>query len=662
MRTLLSTLLASLLAAQPALAAFEDLGSGARAPGLGNAFTALADDAYAAYYNPAGLAQLERPHFSAAYAKLYTGLSDGSDLGLSQLAYAHPLKNGRLGTAAGGWSKFGLGDLYDEQTFLISYGRTVLSRESGSRLMLGASAKYLNRSFKRLGEAAAACDQGQCNKGADPVLSGSNSKGTPDVDLGLVYRFPRRFQAGLMVQHLTRPNVGFAGADKLPMNARLGLAYKSLWMSLIGEARLEPAPDGSTDKELIVGAERYFPTLDRGQFGVRGSLGFGSREHRQFTFGASYRINKVQFDYAYLIPVGGFKGADGTHRMALGFHFGAPTAEDEISRELLDRARLLQAGTRGAGYGYEFQEQLRPHDLNDPRLAEVKARIAEGQYRLAHAALDAKVRELPEEASLQRLLKRLEIVAFYYPDLHPVERWERAVASSIERVIQGQDRQALLHASYAYRLNSGDMKLERYLGKLETTLQLKADRLAPDNPRGFIEEYLYRVESANSRRDYARVETLLKDILELEPDNLTALERVGSYYFIIGRHEEALKVWEKALPLETKPAEVESLKQYIRQAREKLGQTGAKLPGDVAAPPPAPPALEPAPVPVEIPPTPQAGDPREIADLYQKGVEHYARGEYLQATALFMRILQIDPANAPARKALERIERQGLRR
>ena len=40
--------LALLLAlACPASAAFEDSGAGARAPGMGNAFAAIADDAYA---------------------------------------------------------------------------------------------------------------------------------------------------------------------------------------------------------------------------------------------------------------------------------------------------------------------------------------------------------------------------------------------------------------------------------------------------------------------------------------------------------------------------------------------------------------------------------------------------------------------------------------
>ena len=52
------------------------------------------------------------------------------------------------------------------------------------------------------------------------------------------------------------------------------------------------------------------------------------------------------------------------------------------------------------------------------------------------------------------------------------------------------------------------------------------------------------------------------------------------------------------------------------------------------------------------------GDVRNVRRLYQKGVEHYARGEYLQATAMFMRILQIDPENTAARNALERVRRR----
>lgn len=68
------SVLAALLLVAPAAAAQVNVnsspnvvGSGARALGMGGAFVAVADDATAASWNPAGLVQLERPEVSAVY-------------------------------------------------------------------------------------------------------------------------------------------------------------------------------------------------------------------------------------------------------------------------------------------------------------------------------------------------------------------------------------------------------------------------------------------------------------------------------------------------------------------------------------------------------------------------------------------------------------------
>ena len=50
-----------------------------------------------------------------------------------------------------------------------------------------------------------------------------------------------------------------------------------------------------------------------------------------------------------------------------------------------------------------------------------------------------------------------------------------------------------------------------------------------------------------------------------------------------------------------------------------------------------------------------APNPEAIARLYQSGVKHYAAGEYLQATTIFLRITKLDPGNVKAAKALERL-------
>jgi len=674
MKHLLAALFLAAAFARPAFAAFEETGSGARAPGLGDAFGPLADDAYALHYNPAGLAQLDRKQFSAAYSRLYMGLSDGSDIGSSQFVYAHPLSRGtKSRTLAFGLDRLSLAGAYSEQALTAAYGFKPIERESGSSLMVGFAAKYLTRAFTPGSEASNACDGLNCGQGADPVLNGKRSKSAIDADLGFLYRFPVRWQVGLAVKHLTSPNVAFAGSDKLERGINLGAAYKSLWLSLIGEIRMKKTASGSSGRDYVFAAERYFPTLDYGQFGVRGSLGVGSDEWRQMTMGASYRINKIQFDYAFLLPIGAVKANSGSHRVALTFHFGAPTGDDEISRELLEQAKRLRE--HGPDYGYEYKQELKPQDLSDPRLAGVRALIEQRKFRAAQKAIEEFALKQPLSPALVRLSNRLGLIASYYPELaEPKDKFENNIAAALRGFVYGEDRVAMLHASYAHSMKPDDALAAHFIEEIEKAVGLKADRLPLDHPRGYIEELLYRVEFANTRGDQGRVESLLKDVIELEPESVTALERLGSLRYMTGRFLEANQVWEAALKLETREKEIESLRTYMKLATERA--SGKVMPGGFAPLAPAataPAEPEPAPAPIDSPKATQAapaapvdspkanqkrGDPRDVQVLYQKGVEHYARGEYLQASAMFLRIIQIDPENQQARKALERIDRR----
>lgn len=639
------------LACSSARAAFVDLGAGARAPGMGNAFTAVADDIQAIHYNPAGLALLERPQLSASHGQLHMGLSDGSSLGLSQLAYAHPIGARRWGTLGGAWERFTLDDIYEEQALFLSWGGKVLSRSEGAGLLVGTSVKYLNRSFKQLPEAFNALDQATATGLRDPVLAGNASKGVIDADFGFLYRTRRRLQVGLMAQHVMRPDVGFSETDKLPMNTRLGAAYKSLWMNLAGEVRLEPSPSGSMDKDLIVAAERFFPSLDHGQFAARGSLGMGSRSWKQVTVGFSYRINKVQIDYAFLMPIGGIAGTVGTHRMGMTFHFGAPTAEDEISRETLAQAQRLRSG-RGNQYGYESLDALRPHDLSDPRLEPVRRQVEAGRFADARTMLAELAKTLPPDESFVRLSNRLDLVASHYRELTlPSTPWEVALSTALKDFLHARDHAALLRCAYALSLGQDNPKLSGFLEKLEEVSDAKALRLSPDHPRGFVQELLLRAETANNRGDTNAALGLLDDALAVSPDDPTALELTGSLYYLKGRYLQALHAWERALPLEKDDAEKRSLLEHIKTARERLSPSAAAPKARVEKPRPD----------AEDSKGRRSLSTEEVAQverLYERGLRHFAKGENLQATAMFMRILQLDPENAQAKKALERLERR----
>ena len=182
-------LLLTLLAAEchnagMARAAYDDVGVGARVTGLGGAFTAIADDAYSVYYNPAGLGTLDRAMLGTTYSRLHMGLSDDSTLQNSFMAYAKPIRHGRQGAWGAAWNYFTLDSLYSETSLYGSYGRRLFAEQLPNGFYAGASLKMLRRSIGDTDVADNAVNNtGVRTNTPDPVLQNA-SKTNMDLDLG----------------------------------------------------------------------------------------------------------------------------------------------------------------------------------------------------------------------------------------------------------------------------------------------------------------------------------------------------------------------------------------------------------------------------------------------------------------------------------------------
>ena len=83
--------------------AFQQLGLGARALGMGGAFVGVADDATAGFWNPAGLVQIEIRTIGAFFRKM------ALDRRLSYVTYCQPIRN--EATISIGWVNAGVSDV-----------------------------------------------------------------------------------------------------------------------------------------------------------------------------------------------------------------------------------------------------------------------------------------------------------------------------------------------------------------------------------------------------------------------------------------------------------------------------------------------------------------------------------------------------------------------
>ncbi len=650
-RLLLSALAAAVLA-RPAAAAYEDVGVGARTTALGNAFTGVADDVYSVYYNPAGLATLDRPEFGTTYSRLLTGLSDGSNVSNSFLGYAHPFDAGRKGTAGVAWNNFGVGGLYSENQIMASYARSLFARTEGDRYYLGGTLKYLSRSVG----GTAAASNGISNTGVatgtpDPVLQ-SVSKTNMDADLGFLWRVRPRWTVGLMIQHLMEPNIGFSETDKLGRNIKLGGAYKTPFSTLTGDVRFQSAPDGSTDKILAVAAEKWLPTLLHGSFGLRGSLSIGSRDFRQMGIGLSYKIGRMQFDYGFALPLSGLTSTSGSHRIGLGIRFGRPKQADaSFGEAILENLRDLAAvGT--PDFRYQMEDlALYKRTAIDEFLRQAKLDATGGRFTDAADKLTQAVSLKPKDTQLQKSLERITAVAEVYPAVkdYQTDAAQAAVYEGSLDFIAGDAKGSLRKLAYAGSLNPTDERVERLAKAIEAKSGLAREGSVPAPESGkaptmgaekVVGGTMALMEVALRERDFERVVKLSEQVLQLDPSNALAYKRLGAAHYALHHNPEALKALRSAYKLETDSDSRKQIKSYI-DALQSLIERGRRDSAPAKA----------------VEPVKTSGlTPVEIERLYEQGVDLYAQGKLTEAAAAFRRIIESEPNNTSARRALDRVQ------
>ncbi|MBN1384537.1 MAG: type IX secretion system membrane protein PorP/SprF [Elusimicrobia bacterium] len=283
---------------------FEITGSGARTFGLNYAFTALADDTNALFYNPAGLGQIRKKMLGTGYRRLFLNLDDDSNLYDSTVGFVYPLES-KVGTIGVGWYNFGLCNYYSENVWLLSVGCDLLQFKKlqeyiENPLFTGISFKILTKKY--IEDEYTAVDYLFINEG--------NSKSAFGIDFGLLYSLGNDFFLGMALIDLNQPNVDLEDTEtKVPIKYKLGLAYKTTYFNCDIDIVKK-----NGDMKSHLGAERWF--LGK-RFTMRGGIGIGSRKYRDASLGMGYKNKLLQIDYAFNYPLSGFTETNGTHSMSL---------------------------------------------------------------------------------------------------------------------------------------------------------------------------------------------------------------------------------------------------------------------------------------------------------------------------------------------------------
>ena len=271
---------------------FLKINIGARAVSMGGAFTGLADDESALYYNPAGIASYEQKRFIAGYLNYFDDIQSGF------LGYIKPIKQDKIILG------FHISYLNYGEFFETDSVGNLLGNFSGGDLVLAGTVAFkkgYNWKF------------GLTSKIIYEKIQAFSATGLA-FDLGAKYSSDREYiSAGLAVQNLGFQLSGLGNeTSKLPLTVRGGGSLKLRRMPLLLAADLILPVDN--DLSLAFGGD--YSGLK--PFYIRAGWN---------TFGSNYRAARSEDSWAGLALGFGFDFKNSLH-IAYAFTPGAELGDN----------------------------------------------------------------------------------------------------------------------------------------------------------------------------------------------------------------------------------------------------------------------------------------------------------------------------------------------
>lgn len=536
--------------------AFLDFAASARSLGMGRAHVAVADDASAVYWNPAGLSHLDRKDIVTMYSVLYENTGFGS------FNYAQPTVD--FGT-------FGIGlvnlrsDSYDKRNnvgdkqgtfgtsetgFLLSHGVAV-----GESFAFGTTLKYIKEQVDSYSDSG---------YGAD---FGGLWKWRPNLHLGIAMH-------NVLAPELKLRNV----SDKYPRDIRAGVKYQmSRKLMLVTDVN---RTENRSSKISAGGEWSYSPSM---------ALRLGINES-EVTAGLGIKIGSLGIDYAFGFQdaVGGVKDLGASHRFGFHYSFGQKASDQEVSLRWQKRGQVylldlkshmnaetfevtdqLEKAVTGARQVIRHQGFIRPQDLYS---AQGYISFFEGEYERSVQSLGEALVLDPQNDELSRHLEKAraqmtegrtkEIVAFELKrvkELYEKNDWKGTVKSCekilsfrpdhTEAQVYLEDAKARIMEPILREMKIGKAKFDReeYLDAIKSFQKVK--EMDPENKEAsqYISHAIASLEKqAQTQANLASLERPVYEITR-DTEKSRSLYSQGLLLYSQGKLKEASSVWAQAV-------------------------------------------------------------------------------------------------------------------
>ncbi|MFH1260122.1 MAG: PorV/PorQ family protein [Elusimicrobiota bacterium] len=276
---------------------FLKIGLGARAAGMGEAVTAVADGVEGMFWNAGGLSKVNK--LEATFMRL----EYFEDISLNNLAYGQ-----RIGD-------YGVVGLFVESLDIGKIGKTEVDGsgnliDRGDSFQAGNLVIGLGYSLS-LGEKHGA---GVVFKSIQGKIDSETAKSFA-LDLGWIYEVRENIRIGASAQNIGGEFKYVSEGDKLPLRVRAGAGYKLIPGLLLGADVVSEVNEGKTNGGI--GVEYNFKEIASARIGYNSERTSSLGGSAGLNVGAGFRYQNYNIDYGF-VPYGDLGNSQ---RVSLGVKF-----------------------------------------------------------------------------------------------------------------------------------------------------------------------------------------------------------------------------------------------------------------------------------------------------------------------------------------------------
>lgn len=493
------------------VAQFMSFGAGARSLAMGRAFFAVSDDASSVYSNPAGMTQLERKEVSFMQASLAEQAS------LTSFNYVNPTKTGWVWginmtqLKAGGFEKVTVERNSSGEVSSLTKGSDFTDSQTGyifgfgkrvlDTLAVGMSMKQISRSLDTSQDSWITADAAAISQ---PIANNPN------------------YKLAFGIQNIFGMQSGDT-EDRLPLLVKIGNSYKGLKDKMTLALDLTQNFQRNV-MEWNLGAEYWVWKFVVLRAGVEGNPGL-----RQSDFGFGLKLRSVQLDLAQ-----GLTDLGLSSRMGVSWKFG----KSVIAKREDAARRLIQEGI---------------------------AAYEQGNFALSLDRMNRSLDLDPTNNDVRALTGKLASVVAVMPSAVGEGDVPNIIRKAVRDYLKSDTHGAINALRYAYlEKDPTNERLLQLLNRIEKEAREKVTERVDHRKQGFsyIDQKLYDALQAIYDAKYDKAIILLQEVLDLDPNNIEAMKRLGSAYFLIEQKAQAKEIWQKAQELD--PTDT-TIQQYLQQ-------------------------------------------------------------------------------------------------